>query len=417
MRVVVLGAGVIGVTTAYALLQDGHDVVVVEKADGSALGTSYANAGQISPALSAPWAVPGLLPKAIKWAFEKYPPLVIGRTPNWEMIRWLWRMWRSANAERYGSSKRSMVELGEYSRDRLHVMQEKLNLEFAGRARGTYVLFRSDAQRRTYEADLQTLSDMGVPASMLSRDELQQHEPNMEVTAAGLLGAAHLPGDETGDCRRFTEGLAAACASEGVQFLYGVTVKDIKTNGNRVVEIETSRGSLQADVVVSCLGTGTNRVFSKVGLRVPIYPVKGYSLTISADSEAVGPLSTVSDETYKVGITFLGDRIRVGGTAELAGYNLSRPDRRFDGLLFVVRDLFRSIPQEAIQTAERWSGLRPMTADGPPVIGRTAFENLIVNTGHGTLGWTMACGAAQVVADLVGERRPAVDVAAFSPTR
>ncbi|WP_029075988.1 D-amino acid dehydrogenase [Kaistia adipata] len=417
MRIIVLGGGVIGVTTAYALRQEGHEVVLLEKEPAAGLGTSYANAAQISPALSAPWAVPGLVGKALHWMFEKYPPLIISKFPDPEMVRWLWRMWRAASPEQYERSKRAMVAIGEYSRDRFRELRSAIQIDYDGRDRGTLVLFRSEKQLGIYERDMKTLAAMGVPAETLRPDALALREPNLAIRENGIVGAALLPGDETGDCHRFTQALAAQCVQDGVSFRYGETIRELKVSGDRVRSVITDKDEYSCDAVVTCLGVGSARLLAPLGIKLPIYPLKGYSLTIQADSDAIGPHSTVSDETFKIGVTYLGDRIRVGGTAELAGYNLSRPEHRYKGLEYVAQALYPKISREAIANAERWSGLRPMTPDGPPVIGKTGISNLYLNTGHGTLGWTMSCGAAGVLADLVAGRRPAVDISAFSGTR
>lgn len=418
MHVVIPGAGVIGITTAHALLDEGHTVTVIEREAEPALGTSYANAGQISAALSAPWAVPGLVPKALKWLFERYPPLRFGRVPDAATLGWLWHMLRAANAPRYAASKRAMVRLGEYSRDRLEDLRTRLPLDYDSRTGGTLVLFRTPQQRDGYAADLAALADLGVPGRRLSLDELAALEPNLAIRAAGIIAAAHLPGDETGDCRRFTQALAGHLQGRpGFRLLTGTAVTGLAVAGGRVAAVETAAGRIAADAVVCCLGTATPALLAPLGIRVPVCPLKGYSLTIAADSDAVGPRSTVSDETHKVGVTCLGARIRVGGTAEIAGFDLTRPEKRYAGLFHVVRQLYPRIPAAALETAERWSGLRPMTPDGPPLIGPAPLRNLWLNTGHGTLGWTMAAGSAAIVADLIAGRPPAVDIAAFAPGR
>ena len=417
MRIAVLGAGVIGVTTAFALAEAGHAVTVIEREAAPALGTSYGNAAQISPALSSPWAVPGLAGKALGWMAQKFPPLVVGRMPDPAMIRFLLGMLGSATPARYAAAKRAMVQLGEYSRDRMIALRQSHDLDYAERTGGTFVLFRTEKQREGYRGELAVLEQISVPGRLVSLDELRDLEPNIALDAAGIVGAAHLPGDETGDCRLFTQHLSELCAQKGVTFHYGTEISGFIEDGRRIRAVRTTSGEIEADLVVSCLGVWSGELLSPLGVRLPIYPLKGYSLTIAADSDAVGPISTVGDETYKIGVTNLGDRIRVGGTAELAGFDLSRREKRYDGLAHVAKNLFPGISDAAIAAAERWSGLRPMTPDGPPLIGRIGRDNLYINAGHGTLGWTMACGAAQMVADLIEDRTPAVDAAPFSPAR
>lgn len=417
MRIAVLGAGIVGVASAHALAKAGHEVVVIEKEGSPALGTSYANAAQISPALSAPWAAPGLVRKALGWMVQRFPPLVVGGVPDPAMLRFLIGMLRAATPEKYESAKRAMVGLGEYSRDLMIALRREHALAYDHKTEGTYVLFQSETQQRAYEKDLAVLAELGVAGRMITLEELAAREPNLDQTGSGAFGAAHLPGDETGDCRKFTEALAEVSKGLGVDFRMDTTVKRLVDDGRRVTGIETDGDIVPVDGVVSCLGVWSQEVLGPLGVRLPIYPLKGYSLTIAADSDAVGPHSTISHETYKIGITNLGQRIRVGGTAELAGFDLSRPEKRYAGLFHAVRSVFPKVPEAALQSAERWSGLRPSTPDGPPIIGRIARENLFINAGHGTLGWTMACGAGQLIADLVSGRPAMVDAAPFSAGR
>ena len=414
MRIVVLGAGVIGVTTAWYLAEAGHQVTVVEKNASAGHGTSYANAAQISPALSSPWAFPGLVGKAASWFFAEYPPLVLSRLPDAAMSRFLWRMWRASSVEQYVTSKRNMVRLAEYSRDCTDALRTGIGLQFEGRQKGLIVAFREAAQIEGYERDLAVLDELGVPHRSLDRDELLAREPNLDP-ASGLIGGVLLETDQTGDCFLFTQALAAACAARGVDFLYGRSAERLLVERERVTGVVAGGETIEADAVVVALGVWSKGLLAPYGIPVPIYPVKGYSLTIRADSDAVGPISTVSDETRKVGLTNLGDRIRVGGTAELAGYDLSRPDKRYAGLLASLRALFPKVPETAIATAERWSGLRPVTPDGPPRIGPCRYPNLYLNGGHGTLGWTMACGSGKALADRISGRRPEVDLGPFAP--
>jgi D-amino-acid dehydrogenase len=417
MHVAVLGAGVVGVTTAFSLARAGYRVSVFERLSEPALATSFANASQISPALSSPWAVPGIMTKAYGWMNQQFPPLVLGRVPDAAMMRFMWRMIRCARPDTYASSKRAMVELGEYSRDVLIDLRSQVRIDYRGKTAGTSVLFRDADQLSGYQREIDVLADMGVGGRLISVDELAEFEPNIAAKAAGIVGAAHLPGDETGDCRLFTLALAREAQALGVSFFFDSHIRGLMTNKERIESVRLSDNIVDVDAVVICLGVWSESLLRPLGVNLPIYPLKGYSLTIAADGDDVGPHSTVSDETYKIGVTNLGDRVRVGGTAELAGFDISKREARFAGLKHVVRNLFPRIPISAIENAERWTGLRPMTPDGPPIIGRLEHKNLFINAGHGTLGWTQACGAAQTIADLVDGVDPAIDVMPFSPTR
>lgn len=411
MHIVVIGAGVIGVTSAWYLAQRGCSVTLLEKNAAAALGTSYANVGQISPALSAPWSSPGMVVKAIKGIGSPYSPFVISRVPDAEMRRWLWQFLSNCNSRAYRRNKRRMVELAEYSRDCLRALRQQIDIDYAGRQAGTLVLFRDEGQRAGYAGDLEVLQSVNVPYRYVSADDLKGLEPNLDLAGNGITGGILLPGDETGDCRRFTQELARHATRAGVDIRYGQTVTKLVTEHGRVRAVNTETEEIEADAVIVAMGADSARLLRSIGMSVPVYPVKGYSLTITADSDAVGPHSTVSDETYKIGVTNLGNRIRVGGTAELAGYDLSRREKRYRGLEYVARKLFPSIPEKAIQEAERWSGLRPMTPDGMPRTARIGPDNLYVSTGHGTLGWTMACGSARILADTIVGRKPEIGMA------
>jgi D-amino-acid dehydrogenase len=412
MHIVVLGAGVIGVTTAWYLAEAGHRVTVLEKQPSAGHGASYANAAQISPALSSPWAFPGLVGKAASWIFAEYPPLVMSRLPDAAMSRFLWRMWRASSVEQYVAAKRDMVRLAEYSRDCSDALRAEIGIRYAGRQKGLIVAFREAAQAEGYRRDLAVLDELGVPHRSLGRDELLAREPNLDP-ASGLIGGVLLETDQTGDCFLFTQALAAACAARGVDFRYGHAADRLLVERERVLGVVAGGETIEADAVVVALGVWSKALLAPHGIDVPIYPVKGYSLTITADSDAVGPISTVSDESRKVGLTSLDDRIRVGGTAELAGYDVSRPEKRYAGLLASLRALFPKVPEAAIASAERWSGLRPVTPDGPPRIGQCRYPNLYLNSGHGTLGWTMACGSGRALADEISGARPEVDLRPF----
>jgi D-amino-acid dehydrogenase len=410
MHVVVIGAGVIGVTSAWYLARSGCHVTLLDRNPAAGLGTSYANVGQISPALSAPWSSPGMLAKAITGMFAPFSPFVISRLPDREMAKWLWPFLANCNNRSYSQNKQKMVRLAEYSRDCLRTLRDELPIEYAAQERGTLVFFRDLGQLARYEEDLAVLDGLNVPFERIGRDRLTDLEPNLDVAGNNSPGGVLLPGDETGDCRRFTQALAARAVASGVDVRYGTTVLELVARDGRIRAVRVEGDLIEADAVVLAAGVDSLALLRPLRAAVPVYPVKGYSLTIMAESEKYGPRSTVSDETYKVGVTNLGDRIRVGGTAELAGYDLSRPDKRYKGLRHVARKLFPAIPEAEIDKAERWSGLRPMTPDGIPRIEQIGARNLYVNVGHGTLGWTMACGSARLLADVVTGEKPALEL-------
>ncbi|WP_336801594.1 D-amino acid dehydrogenase [Kaistia sp. MMO-174] len=404
MKITILGAGVIGVTSAYYLAKAGHRVTVIDRQPGPALETSFANAGEISPGYSSPWAAPGIPQKAVKWVFMKYAPLIIQPMLDADTWRWVIAMLGNCTSARYAVNKSRMVRLAEYSRDCLIDLRNEIGIEYDGRARGTLQLFRTQKQLDGIGKDIAVLKSDGVPFSVLDPAGCIAAEPGLAHVREKIVGGLQLPHDETGDCFKFTNELAKRAEALGVTFQYGVDLLGVRTEGKRIVAVKTSRGEVIADAFVAAMGSFTPQFLKPLGLRVPVYPVKGYSITVPIVDETRAPVSTVMDETYKIAITRLGDRIRVGGMAEIAGFNRDLPPSRKATLVYSVEDLFGGAGDQSKATF--WTGLRPMTPDGTPVIGRTDYANLYLNTGHGTLGWTMACGSGRLLADLIGGRKP-----------
>lgn len=407
MRVLVLGAGVIGTTTAWYLNQAGHEVTVVDRLSGPALETSYANAGQVSPGYSAPWAAPNIPTKAIKWLMMNHPPLILHARPDMAMIRWTLQMLRNCTPARYAENKGRMVRLAEYARDELDALRVKTGITYDGRQQGTLQVFRKEAQLRDAYKDVEVLKSEGVPYELLDPEGCRIVEPGLAHSDVPLVGALRLPGDETGDCRIFTSTLAQMAEDAGVKFRWNETVQSIHREGDRIECVLTDKEALAADAYVMALGSWSPQMAKDLALRLPIYPVKGYSITADIVDEARAPASTVMDETYKVAITRLGSRIRVGGMAELNGFNKDLSPRRQATLNYSVDSLFPGAGD--LQTAEFWCGLRPNTPDGTPIVGPTRYSNLWLNTGHGTLGWTMSCGSAAVIADMISGAKPAIE--------
>jgi D-amino-acid dehydrogenase len=408
MRVIVLGSGVIGTTIAYYLARDGHEVTVLERQPGPALETSYANAGEVSPGYSAPWAGPGVPAKAIRWMLMTHSPLVIWPMLDAQMWRWGWSMLRNCTERAYRLNKSRMVPIAEYSRDSLKQLRVDTGITYDERTLGTLQLFRTQKQLDGIAKDIEILREYGVPYEVLDRSGFCRVEPALAHTQEKFVGALRLPNDETGDCYKFTQHLAAMAQQHGVEFRFGTAITAIAAAGDTINCVQTSEGPVQADAYVCALGSYSAPALRPIGIRLPVYPVKGYSITVPITDPGYAPESTIMDETHKVAVTRLGERIRVGGTAELAGYDLKlRPSRRRT-LEHVVTDLF---PRGGdVSRAEFWCGLRPMTPDGTPIIGRTRYPNLLLATGHGTLGWTMAAGTGRLIADLLAGRATDIPV-------
>lgn len=416
MKVVVMGAGVIGVTTAYYLAKGGADVTVIDRHIGPGLETSYANAGELSYGMTSPWAAPGVPKKAVKWLFMKRRPLFIWPLISPTMWMWCLQLVRNCNEDSYRTNKSRMVRISNYSRDLLPDLIAETGIEYDGRSLGTLQLFRTEKQLKGSKADQSILADFDSPFEVLDRDGCVAAEPALVHVRDKFVGGLRLTADRTGDCRLFTQALAERCAEMGVTFQYGQSIRAIATEGERVVGVDTEiAGRIEGDAYVCALGSHGPRVLKPIGIRLPVYPVKGYSVTLPVLDEDRAPQSTIMDETHKVAITRLGSRIRVAGTAEIAGYSNRLGPHATDTVRYVVDDLFPGGGDTA--KAEGWTGLRPMTPDGTPVLGRSRYDNLFLNTGHGTLGWTMACGSGRAVADTVLGRPPEIDMSDLSAAR
>ncbi|WP_017999600.1 D-amino acid dehydrogenase [Paracoccus sp. N5] len=404
MKVIVLGAGVLGVTSAWYLAKAGHEVTVIDRQAGPALETSFANAGEISPGYSSPWAAPGIPMKALKWMFQRHAPLVIQPRLDWQRLSWMTRMLGNCTSAAYAVNKSRMVRVAEYSRDCLGELRAETGIHYDERTQGTLQVFRKQEQLDGAGKDIEVLRADGVPFELLDRAGCIAAEPGLAGAADRIVGGLRLPGDETGDCFKFTNRLAEMAAAAGVTFRWGVGIEALEAEGGRISAVRTDRGRMVADRYVLALGPHSPLLVRPLGIKLPIYPLKGYSLTIDIQDESRAPVSTVMDETYKVAITRLGDRIRVGGLAEIAGYDLSLNPRRRATLAKSVGEMFVGAGDP--DKAQFWTGLRPMTPDGTPIVGATPIPNLFLNTGHGTLGWTMSAGSSRVLADLISGRRP-----------
>jgi len=418
VKIVVLGSGVLGVATAYYLARAGAEVTVIDRQTGPALDTSFANAGQISFGYSTPWGAPGIPAKAVKWMFERHAPLSI--RPDGTLFQWRWMaaMLRNCSADRYAVNKERMLRLSNYSRECIGQLRADTGIAYEGRQAGTLQLFRSQKQVDQAQRDIRVLQECGIAYELLDPAGVCRAEPALAQASAPIAGGLRLPADETGDCFLFTNALARLAEGLGVRFRFGTGIEALLSDGQGAiagVQLATpDREVVKADRYVLAMGSYSRPLLLSTGLDIPVYPVKGYSLTIPIQNAALAPVSTVLDETYKIALTRFDDRIRVGGMAELSGFDHTlRPQRRAT-LEMVTQQLF---PGGDLPRAEFWTGLRPMTPDSTPIVGRTPIKNLFLNTGHGTLGWTMACGSGRLLADLVMGRPTEISTEGLSVDR
>ncbi|EGQ7917976.1 D-amino acid dehydrogenase [Vibrio parahaemolyticus] len=399
MEVIVLGCGVIGLTSAWYLSQAGYQVTVIDRQPSSAMETSFANAGQISYGYSSPWAAPGIPLKAIKWLMEEHAPLKIKPSLSTDMISWASKMVANCTLPRYQINKARMLSIANHSRTCLEQLRNEHAIEYQGRQFGTLQVFRTTQQLTAIEKDLKLLEQSGTRFELMDVEQCLRQEPGLALVKDKIVGGLYLPDDETGDCFQFCQQLTELAKAHGVTFRFNTEVSNWVTVGKKIIGVQTNHGLFKADQFVVASGSFSTALLKQLDIDIPVYPVKGYSLTLPIENEEYAPRSTVMDETYKVAMTRFDDRIRVAGTAELAGFDPSLPQKRKNTIEMVVRDLF---PRGGdFSQAEFWTGFRPMTPDGTPIIGATPYDNLFTNTGHGTLGWTMACGSGHLLANIM----------------
>ncbi len=406
MKVLVLGGGVIGVTSAYYLQRAGHEVRLLERQTDVAQETSFANGGQVSWSSAHPWAEPSIPLTALLWLFKPHSPLVLRPRLDPALWSWLVKFLGNCTAARYAANKARQVRLARYSHACLVALRDDIHIDYNSTTRGTLFLYRNERDF-AHELRYQELwEQLGVKHRVLDVDNCIAQEPALAAAREKLVGGIYYPDDESGDCHQFTTALAQAAENIGVRIQRHVTVQQLSRSGTRIDSVLTNLGALRADAYVLACGSYSPLLLKPLGVRLPVYPVKGYSITLPIIDAAHAPQATLTDDRYKAVITRMGDSLRAAGTAELGGYNLTLPASRCATLAHVVRDLFPHAGD--FDRAEYWTGLRPMTPDNPPVLGTTPFDNLFINTGHGTLGWTMACGSAKVLADVVSGRKPEI---------
>lgn len=408
MKVVILGAGVMGVTVAHALWRRGHQVHVLERREGPALETSFANAGGLCPGFAGPWAAPGMPWKVAKWMLQATAPLAIRPRLDPAQWRWLCSFLGNCTPQRFQRNKLAMQRIAHYSLACLRELREELALSYDGQAAGVLQVFRSEEELERGARAARVLAELGVAHRLIDAAGVYTIEPALRSSALPFVGGLHLPDDETGDCHLFTQKLATVLESEGVIFHYRTTVRGLAVETGRFRGVITDSGLINADACVVALGAHAPALMVPLGIRLPIYPVKGYSLTAEISNADQAPHSCVMDERSKIMVTRLGNRLRAAGVAELAGFDAAPCRRTAETLCATTAALF---PQAAkYRRLPVWTGFRPMTPDGPPYLGETPVRHLYLNVGQGSNGWTQACGSARVVADILSGRSPEIDV-------
>lgn len=404
MRIIVLGAGVVGVTAAWHLARDGHEVVVLDRQERAAMETSFSNAGMVSPGHAYTWASPRA-PK-ILWQslFRQDTALRLKPSLDWRLYAWGLRFLRECSAERAAINTAHKVRLCLYSQQQFEDLAAELPLDYHRQTGGALYLYRDADHYARGLGAMRILTDNGVTLRGADPEEIARLEPALAEEAPNLAGAIYCPTDESGDCHRFTNLLAEDAAQRlGVTFLWNREIQRIEREGDRVTGVVTPQGTVTGDAYVLAMGSFSPAATRPLGFDMPVYPVKGFALTAPVEHSNAAPSLCGVDEKYLVAWSRLGDRLRITATAEFSGFDRSHSERDFAHMIATVRGLF---PQGAnYDKATRWAGLRPMTPKGTPIIGRSPLANLWLNTGHGHIGWTMSMGSGRLLADLVAGRR------------
>ncbi len=406
MKIIVLGAGVIGVTSAWYLAQAGHEITVLDRQSEAGMETSFANGGQVSAGHAEPWAKPAAIPKLLRWLGREDAPLLFRPRADWAQWEWGLRFLLECMPSRFERNCRALAGLAVYSRDCLRALREQTGVRYDELARGILHFATSDKEFAELARHAEAMRALGIERQVKSAAECLQIEPALQHSEERVAGGVYTPQDESGDAHRFTQELARRCAERGVAFRYGTVVEAIEREAEAIRLQGGER--LLADAYVVALGSYSSLLLRGAGLKIPVYPLKGYSITLplGAAESLTAPEVSLTDEAHKIVISRLGNRLRAAGTAELTGYDASVNPVRCNAIVRRIRQLFPRLG--GITVVERWAGLRPATPNNVPIIGRTRLRKLFLNTGHGTLGWTLACGSAKALADLVSGRKPEV---------
>ncbi|MDO8960336.1 MAG: D-amino acid dehydrogenase [Rhodocyclaceae bacterium] len=409
MRIVVLGAGLTGVTSAWFLAEDGHEVTVLDRQPGPALETSFANGGQISTSHAVPWANPAAPLQVLKWLGREDAPLLWRFSADLAQWSWGLRFLRECTPARTRANIRAILALALDSRARLKVLRRELALDYACLERGILHFYTDPAEFARAIPQAALMREFGCERVVKTAAECLAIEPALAHAAAPIVGGTFTADDESGDAQLFTAALVERCAARGVQFRYNTPLAGIETAGGQVAAVRLASGEkLSADAYVVALGSYSTLLLRPLGINIPVYPAKGYSITVPLQPGALASEVSLIDDEVKMVYSRLGERLRVAGTAEFTGYDTTLNPARLGALVRRTRQMF---PQLEFSDAavEHWAGLRPATPSNVPIIGPTALQNLYLNTGHGTLGWTMVVGSGRLLADHVAGRTPEID--------
>ena len=415
MKIAVIGAGIIGITSAYELACDGHEVTVLERCGAAAEEASFANAGLLAPGYVTPWAAPGMPAKMLQHLFGRYSPVKIGLPLSLHELHWIWRWYLACRPDRYQVNRASLQQLALYSRARLHLITADLKLEYE-RSDGYLVLLRSKHDSHLVQPDLQMLRETGVSFKELDANDARKIEPALNPDTP-FFGAVHLPGGEVGNCRQFALLLKNEARRLGVKFLFNARVTQIRPVSDVAISLVGDEAARHYDAAVICAGVDSARLLAPLGLKIPLAAVHGYSVSATIGEPLNAPHSAVMDERYKVVISRLGNRVRVAGSAELGG----NPDKwkRANSLQTLYKVLHKWFPGAAKFSSgvQEWKGACPMLPDGPPIVGPSGSAGIWLNLGHGSSGWALSCGSARVLADMISARVPDLDVSGLSTSR
>lgn len=415
MKVVVLGSGVIGTTTAWFLVEDGHEVTVLDRQPGSGLETSFANAGQLVPSHAEPWAAPGAPRQILRWLGREDAPLLFRLRADPAQWAWGLRFLRNCTAARFRANTARTLRLGLYGREVMAELRQTTALDFDWRPSGSLAIYRDPKEMDAARSHAATMAELGCPLEVAEPRRVLELEPALAGAGNAIAGGTYCAVDEAGDAHKFTVGLADLCRARGVLFGYGTTICGLETERGGIAGVVTDQGRVTGDAYVLALGSYSAAVARRIGIRLPVYPVKGYSITAPVTDRTAAPRAALIDTATKVAFTTLGDRLRIGGTAELTGHDARLNPRRGCMTVETARAL---LPRAAdYARAEHWAGLRPVTPDQVPVLGPSKYMNLWINTGHGTLGWTLAAGSGRITADLIAGRDPGIDLAGLTVDR